>query len=142
MPVPAEYQRIHDHLYRFLEDARDAAGLGSTHQAYTMAQGVFQVFRRRLSTEEAIRFCTALPAGMRALFVADWDPDEPRKPFDDIGTMTAEVRQLRADHNFSPDDAIEAVARAVWSNVDRNLLSAALERLKPEAGRFWALPAG
>jgi hypothetical protein len=40
MPVPSEYQRANDNFYEFLMDARDAAGLGSTRQAYTMVQGV------------------------------------------------------------------------------------------------------
>lgn len=35
-------------------DARDAAELWITHVTYTMTQGVFQVFRRRLSTRDAI----------------------------------------------------------------------------------------
>lgn len=74
MTVPAEYQRARDHLYAFLEDARDTAGLGSTHQAYTMVQGVLQAFRRRLDVRDGIRFAGVLPLGLRALFVADWDP--------------------------------------------------------------------
>lgn len=60
---------------RFLLDARDTAGLGSTHQAYTMVQGVLQTFRRRLEISEAIRFAGVLPPVLRAIFVADWDQD-------------------------------------------------------------------
>jgi uncharacterized protein (DUF2267 family) len=69
MPVPAEYQRATDDFYKLLTDARDSAGLTTTNQAYTMVQGVLQVFRRRLEVNEAIRFLSVLPAGMRALFV-------------------------------------------------------------------------
>ena len=56
MPVPAEYQRATDDFYKLLTDARDSAGLTTTNQAYTMVQGVLQVFRRRLELNEAIRF--------------------------------------------------------------------------------------
>ena len=56
MPVPPEYQRARDDFYNFLLDARDTAGLGTTHQGYTMVQGVFQTFRRRLDLKVAIRF--------------------------------------------------------------------------------------
>jgi len=48
MPVPAEYQRATDDFYQLLKDARDSADLTTTNQSYTMVQGVFQVFRRRL----------------------------------------------------------------------------------------------
>ena len=56
MPVPAEYQRATDDFCKLLTDARDSAGLTTTNQAYTMVQGVLQVFRRRLELNEAIRF--------------------------------------------------------------------------------------
>jgi uncharacterized protein (DUF2267 family) len=41
---------------------------------YTMTQGVFQVFRRRLNVTEALRFADTLPPVLRAIFVADWNP--------------------------------------------------------------------
>ena len=111
MPVPSEYARASDHFYSLLVDARDAAGLGSTHQAYTMLQGVLQVFRRRLDVGDAVRFASVLPPLVRALFVADWDVDEPRRKFGSRVGMTEEVRSLRAAHNFAPGTAIRDVAR-------------------------------
>lgn len=80
--VPAEYSRATEHFVEFLVDTRDRSELGSTHQAYTMVQGVFQAFRRRLDIKDAILFAGILPVGLRALFVADWDTSEPRRPFD------------------------------------------------------------
>jgi uncharacterized protein (DUF2267 family) len=100
MPVPSEYQRATDDFYKFLEDARDAAGFTTTNQAYTMAQGVLQVFRRRLEVSEAIHFLSVLPVGLRALFVADWDISEPKRPFEDRGPMTEEAQSFRPLHNF------------------------------------------
>ena len=61
MVVPQEYQRARDDFYNFLLDTRDTAGLGSTHQAYMMVQGVLQTFRRRLDFKDAIRFAGVLP---------------------------------------------------------------------------------
>jgi uncharacterized protein (DUF2267 family) len=72
---------------------------GSTHQAYTMVHGVLRAFRRRLSINEAITFAGVLPAVMRAVFVADWDVDDPRRAFEDRAVMTREVRALRAEHS-------------------------------------------
>ncbi len=56
MLVPAEYERASAKFYEYLVDARDTAGLWSTHVTYTMTQSVFQVFRRRISIKDAIEF--------------------------------------------------------------------------------------
>src|SRR5947209_1595959 len=118
MPVPAEYQRATDEFYAFLIDARDTAGLRTTHQACTMVQGVFQTFRRRVKVGEAIRFAGVLPPVLRAIFVADWNTEEPVRPFEDFATMTKEVQALRAEHNSAPDTAIRDVASALRRHVD------------------------
>ena len=122
MPVPKEYQRIHDDLYQFLTDVRDIAGLETTHRSYTMSQGVFQVFRRRISIENSILFSNALPAGIRSLYVSDWDPFQEILPFGSMEEMTKEVKILRENHNFSTNTAIRDVSRALWKNVETELL--------------------
>ena len=137
MPVPVEYSRATDHFYEFLIDARDTAGLGSTHQAYTMVQGVLRAFRRRLDIKDAILFAGVLPVGLRALFVADWDTDEPRRPFEGRASMTKEVQALRADHNFAPETAIPDVANALRRHVDKDALNRVLARLPEGAAEFW-----
>jgi uncharacterized protein (DUF2267 family) len=139
MPVPAEYQRATDDFYKLLTDARDSAGLTTTNQAYTMVQGVLQVFRRRLEVNEAIRFLSVLPVGVRALFVADWDVDEPKRPFDDRAIMTKEVRALRAEHNFAPETAIRDVATALRRNLDEVAFDRVLATLPHGATEFWQL---
>ncbi|MDD3179212.1 MAG: DUF2267 domain-containing protein [Opitutaceae bacterium] len=140
MPVPPEYQRATDDFYAFLVDARDIAGLATTHQTYTMVQGVLQAFRRRLNVRHAIIFAGALPPVLRAIFVADWDTDEPIRPFEDLATMTREVRALRPEHNFAPDTAIRDVAQALRRHVDGNTFESVLARLPPEAAIFWDVP--
>jgi uncharacterized protein (DUF2267 family) len=111
MPYPSEYQRATDHFAKFLADAKIESELCSVHQAYTMIQGVFRVFRRRLNLRDSIIFTSALNAGLRALYIADWDPDEDKHPFGSLEAMNREVRPLRPGHNFAPDDAILCVAR-------------------------------
>jgi uncharacterized protein (DUF2267 family) len=137
MPVPSEYQRATDDFYQFLADARDAAGLTTTNQAYTMAQGVLQVFRRRLEVGEAIRFLSVLPAGLRALFTAEWNIHEPRRQFEERAVMTKEAQSLRPEHNFAPDTAITAVAIALRRNVDEAALDRVLATLRDGAQHFW-----
>ena len=137
MPVPVEYKRASMDFERFMVDARDISGLATTHQTYTMVQGVFQAFRRRLDTEQAIRFANVLPPVLRALFVADWDLDEPRRPFADRATMTREVQSLRPDHNFAPDSSIADVAAALRRNIDQAALDRVLSSLPPAAQDFW-----
>lgn len=137
MPVPTEYQRATDDFYKLLMDARDSAGLMTTNQAYTMVQGVFQVFRRRVEIAEAIRFASVLPVGARALFVADWDVDEPKRPFEQRAVMTSEAQQLRSGHNFALATAISDVANALRRNVDQGALERVLATMSEDASLFW-----
>lgn len=137
MPVPSEYQRATDDFYKLLMDARDAAGLTTTNQAYTMVQGVFQAFRRRLQLEQAIQFLSILPVGARALFVSDWDVDEPKRSFEDCTVITKEVQALRSEHNFAPETAIRDVARALRRNIDETAFERVLGTLPDGAREFW-----
>jgi uncharacterized protein (DUF2267 family) len=102
-----------------------------------MTQGVFQTFRRRLTVQQAIDFANVLPIGLRALFVTDWDTREARRDFETRAAMTAEVRSLRPQHNFSPDSAIGDVARALRRHVDREAFDAILKKLPDGAATFW-----
>ena len=104
-----------------------------------MAQGVIHAFRRRLEVSEAIRFLSVLPVGLRALFVADWDIDEPKPPFEDRAVMTKEAQSLRLLHNFAPETAIRDVAIAVRRNLDETALDRILATLPQGAMQFWQL---
>jgi uncharacterized protein (DUF2267 family) len=137
MPVPSEYQRATDDFYKLLVDARDSAGLTTTNQAFTVLQGVFQAFRRRLDVKDAIRFLRVLPVGARALFVADWDADEPKRAFEDRAIMTEEVQALRAEHNYAPETAIRDVAIALRRNLDQASFDRVLATLSRGAAQFW-----
>jgi len=137
MTVPEQYEFAAQAFGAFMRDAREAAGLTSNHQTYTMVQGVFQAFRRRLEIKDAIRFAQVLPPILRAIFVADWNVDDPVRPFADRATMTADVQGLRGDHNVAPDTSIEDVARALRRHVDRPQFERVLASLPPEAAAFW-----
>lgn len=139
MPVPSEYQRASQDFEQFMLDAREAAGLTTTHQTYTMVQAVFQSFRRRLTVADAIRFAQVLPPVLRALFVADWNTDEPQRRFEDRAVMTAEVKSLRAEHNFAPDTAIRDVALALRKNIPESELNRTLAQLPQSASEYWAV---
>ena len=121
----------------FLADARDVSGLTTRNQTYTMVQGVLLVFRRRLSLKDGIRFASVLPPILRAIFVSDWDTDEPQLPFRDRREMTGEVQALRRDHNFSPETAIRDVAIALRKNIDEVSLERVIASLPQEASEFW-----
>lgn len=99
--MPMEYQQASQDFERFLADARAISMLATRNQTYTMVQGVLQVFRRRLDLRDALRFADVLPPVLRAIFVADWDPDEPRRPFEDRSAMTREVQALRQPQSLA-----------------------------------------
>jgi uncharacterized protein (DUF2267 family) len=137
MPIPSQYQRATDHFYEFLIDVRDTAGLETTHAAYTMVQGVFQTFRRRIGLGDAIRFAGVLPSVLRSIFVADWDTNEPRRPFEARAAMTREAQSLRSDHNYAPDTCIRDVAEALRRHIDEDAFDQVLGTLPEEAAEFW-----
>lgn len=137
MPWPAEYQRATDKFYQFLMDVKNEANLGSTHMVYTTVQGVFQCFRSRIEIKDAIHFANILPVGLRALFIADWNPDEAKRPFADIKTMTTEIKNLRREHNFAPENAIALVANVLRRHVDAEKLQFVLSGMPTEAQKFW-----
>jgi uncharacterized protein (DUF2267 family) len=137
MPVPPEYERASTKFSELLVAARDRANLTTTNQAYTMVQGVLQAFRRRLTVAQAIAFANLLPPLVRALFVSDWDLDEPQRPFESREVMTREVQALRGDHNWAPEDSIEVVAQALRPFVHPEHFDALLAKFPPGARDFW-----
>jgi len=139
MPIPSEYQHTSLDFERFMVDARDAAGLATTNMAWNMVVGVLHTFRRRLTAAEALRFANVLPPVLRAIFVADWDTEQPPLPFSDRAALTREVQALRAAHNFAPDDAIRAVAQALRRQVDVEALERVLATLPAGAREYWAV---
>lgn len=138
MPFPMEYRVASRVFDDFLGEVAAETGLTSRHQAYTTTQGVLLCLRRRLTVAEAIAFAQVLPAMLRALFVQDWDADQPPFPSWDRAAMIAEVRQLRPNHNFSPDTAIRDVARVLRRYVEAERFERCLTALPPEVRAFWS----
>lgn len=138
MTVPMEYRRASDLFEAFLKELADAAGLETRNQAYTMLEGVFRAFRRRLAPADAITFAQLLPPLLRALFVAAWDPAEPPASGWDRDTITREVQALRRHHNFAPEGAVADVATVLRRHLDAAALDALLARLPAGARAFWA----
>jgi len=133
-----EYRLASQKFEAFLSEAAEEAGLTTRNQAYTMVQGVLLAFRRRLTLEEGIVFAQVLPPMLRALFISDWDPQEPPEQGWDRTLLTHEVQQLRGDHNFSPDTAIRDVAVALRRHVDEAAFEKCLARLPLPAWEFWS----
>ncbi|MGB8932382.1 MAG: DUF2267 domain-containing protein [Anaeromyxobacteraceae bacterium] len=137
MPMPFAYESASEDFERFLAAAIESSGLSTRNQAYTMAQGVLQAFRRRLTVRDAARFANVLPPVVRAIFVADWDTDESIRPFESREAMTREAQSLRRDHNFAPDTAIRDVAVALRAVADVEALERVIAMLPPAAADFW-----
>jgi len=82
-----------------------------------------------------------LPAVLRALFVAGWDPEAPPLAWGERSALDAEARALRPHHNLTPPAPIEAVARALRRNVRQPDLDRVLTAIGPEALAFWQVEA-
>jgi uncharacterized protein (DUF2267 family) len=137
--MPLELMHASEDFERFLADAGKLSGLASRNQTYTMTQGVFNTFRRRLDLREAIRFANVLPPVLRAIFIADWNTDEVPVSFADRATMTQEVQALRKNHNFSPDSCIRDAAAALRKNIDQKALDEVLTSLPKGSTEYWSV---
>lgn len=137
MTVPMQYRQASRDFDAFMEDLKAVSMLQTSHQAFTMLEAVFQVFRRRLTLAEAIAFAAVLPPVLRSIFVSDWDTAEERKAFSTEADMMAEVRALRPDHNLSTGTAIRDVAAALRRHVDTDELDRVLAALPAGAEAFW-----
>lgn len=138
MTIPFEYQNATLEFERFMTDARDYAGLATTNLAWNMVVGVLHTFRRRLSSRQVIAFSSVLPPVIRALFLEHWSPDQEAVGFGTEEQLLAEVRSVRPGHNFSPPNAISAVARALRNRVDPVEFDHVLSQMPSGAERFWA----
>ena len=137
MPMPLTYKRASDEFRAFLNDVKERMNLESDNMAYTAVDAVFQVFRRRLTVQQAVDFANALPCVLTAIFVKDWDVTTPAATFADRAAMTAEAQRIRANHNLTPDNAIEATAWALRRHADTIGLARVLSGLPREAQDFW-----
>ncbi|MEO1280861.1 MAG: DUF2267 domain-containing protein [Pseudomonadota bacterium] len=137
MPMPLEYSNASQDFEAFLADAMEELDLATRNMTYTTVQAVLVVFRRRLTLDEAIAFAAVLPAVLRAIFVADWDLKAERLEFGTVAAMNDEVKLLRRNHNFSPDDAIQRVAKVLQRHVDKDQLRRVLAEISPEAEGYW-----
>jgi uncharacterized protein (DUF2267 family) len=138
MPMPQEYQIATQVYERILTRTKDELDLATRNQAYTTLQSVLTVFRRRLRPEQVLQFADALPALIRAIFVADWQEGEFTTHFGSREQLTLEVKSVRQNHNFSPDNSISGVVVAIRSNTDENRLDTILNSYSEDAQSFWA----
>ncbi|MCB1387838.1 MAG: DUF2267 domain-containing protein [Rhodobacteraceae bacterium] len=140
MPMPWTYRQASREWRAFLDDVRDVTGLETDNVAYTAIQGVLQAFRRRLTPAQGIAFAGVLPAVPRAIFVEGWDIDAAPRSFGIRADWIAEAKALRPAHNLTPDNAVEATARALWRQVNHRDLSRVLDRMPSGARDFWSVP--
>ncbi len=141
MPMPWAYRHATKDWQAFLADAKEGLGLTSDNMTYTAVQGVLLTFRRRLSPREATAFSDQLPAVLRALFVAGWDPEDPPLSWPSRAELEAETQSLRKHHNLTPPTPIEPVARALRRATNPRDLDRVLARIGPEAQAFWHVDA-
>ena len=71
------------------------------------------------------------------IFVNGWDVTASPLPFPARNDLIAEVKQVRVDHNLTPDTAIEATAWAVRRCTNTRDFERVLAQLPDEAAAFW-----
>ncbi|WP_089234486.1 DUF2267 domain-containing protein [Tropicimonas sediminicola] len=137
MPMPWTYRHASKEWQAFLDDAKERMCLESDNMAYTAVDAVFLVFRRRLTAQQGLDFAAVLPSVLRAIFVNGWDVTEPPVPFSERSKMVAEVKQVRRNHNLTPDNAIEATAWAIRRCTNKRDFERVLQEMPEGAAAFW-----
>ncbi|RSK40798.1 DUF2267 domain-containing protein [Rhodovulum iodosum] len=137
MPMPWTYRHASKEWRAFLDDVKERMCLQSDNMAYTAVDAVFQVFRRRLTAQQGLDFAAVLPSVLRAIFVHRWDVSDHPVPFTGRSELVAEVKQVRVNHNLTPDNAIEATAWAVRRCTDKRDFERVLEKMPDGAVAFW-----
>jgi uncharacterized protein (DUF2267 family) len=138
MPMPWTYRHASREWRAFLDDVREATGLTSDNMAYTAVDGVLPRVPgaadgggwAALRQRPAGRPARDLRGGLGARQGAPL-------PFTSRTEMTREAQALRPHHNLTPDNAIEAVARALWRSVRHAELERVLATLPEGAQAFW-----
>lgn len=139
MPQPWTYRHASREYRAILDDLKERMDLGSDNMAYTALDGVFQVFRRRVTAVDGLGFASVLPCVPRAIFVAGWVPETEPLPWGPRAEMVREAQALRINHNLTPDNCIEAVAWALRRAIRAPDWAAAMRRLPPGARDFWEI---
>ncbi|MEM8654545.1 MAG: DUF2267 domain-containing protein [Pseudomonadota bacterium] len=135
--MPWTYRHATKEWRAFLDDAKERMSLHSDNMAYTAVDGVLQVFRRRLTAQQGLDFASVLPSVLRAIFVHGWDVTSPPVSFPDRDALTAEVKSVRARHNLTPDNVIEATAWAIRRCTNARDFERVLQTLPEDARAFW-----
>ncbi|WP_333829997.1 DUF2267 domain-containing protein [Pararhodobacter sp.] len=137
MPMPWTYRHASKEWRAILDDLKDRMNLVSDNSAFTAMDGVLQVFRRRLTAQQGLDFASVLPSVPRAVFVAGWQVEECPAPFHPREVLIQEVRNVRKNHNLTPDNAIEATAWALRRYTNKADLERVLARLPEGAVPYW-----
>lgn len=137
MTVPIDYKQASADFDGFMLDLREALDLQTTHQAWGVLLGVFDVFRRRIDAQEGLAFARALPPLIRSAFVQDWHILDHRQDFADRSILDAEVMAYHRDHQLAQPGCIAATAATLWRHVDKQRVGAALARMSTGAQDFW-----
>ena len=137
MPQPWTYRHASREYRAFLDDLKARMNLDSDNMAYTALDGVFQVFRRRVTAQEGLIFAGVLPSVPRAIFVAGWVPEAVPLPWGTRNEMVKEARAVRKDHNLTPDNCIEAVCWALRRAIRQPDWAATMAKLPKGAQSFW-----
>jgi len=137
MTVPQEIVHASRDFDRFMDDFVEISMLATHHQAYAVLRAVLHVFRDHLTVDQGLRFAEVLPPVLRAIYVEDWRPEQNPPAFPDERQLIAEVRARRRDHTLATETSIRDVAQALKRNVAAGDFRRVLDRLPPEAQRFW-----
>ncbi len=102
-----------------------------------MLRAVLHEFRGYMTVTQAIAFAGGLPPVTRAIFVADWRPDEAPPPPPERQDFAAAVVKRLAPHHVPPDSIVSDVFAVLASRADPAKTAVAVEALPAGLQRLW-----
>ena len=137
MTIPPEITQASTQFMELLGALKERASLQTHTQCYAILRAVLHEFRGYMTTAQAIAFAGGLPPVVRAIFVADWRPDEAPPPPLAPREFTAAVVKRLSPHHVPPDSIVSDVFALLASRADPARTAVAVDNLPAGLQRLW-----
>ena len=138
MTMPPEIAQASTQFMELLGALKQRASLQTHNQCYAMLRAVLHGFRGYMTVTQAIAFAGGLPPVVRAIFLADWRPDEaPPPPPPSRQEFAAAVVKRLAPHHIPPDSIVSDVFAVLAYRADPARTAEAIDMLPAGLKQLW-----
>lgn len=121
----------------WLCELRDAAGLETEAQAYSILRAVLQTLRDRLTVDEGAHLASHLPMLIRGVYYEGWKPAQSPVKYRSAGEFLAAVAGRLGNSAVDPELGCRAVLGFLDRKIDRGELDDVRHMLPREVRDLW-----